>query len=199
MKRKKTNCINYIQNYGMSIYKVDGIKSGQLFICVATAANPCALAVTEAEEKTLPVLLLVLAYIYMKGGQLSDRELFAHYSNWYDSTFSSFRPDSVLGLLEKCDIRNAETGEPHPLFGDVRKLVLDVFVKQLYLRKTKQTLEGSNDSQLTLEWGQRAELEFARRDVLEAVAKLMNRSADSFVRQHEELLAAEETANSMVE
>lgn len=102
--------------------------------------------------------------------------------------------DSVLTFLEKCDIRNSESGEPHPQFGDVRKLVLDVFPKLLYVRKTKQTLEGSNDTQLTLEWGQRAELEFSRRDVLNAVAKLMNRSADSFVRQHDELVAAEEQA-----
>lgn len=68
-----------VQNFGMTVYKVDGVKSGQLFLCVATASNPCPSAIGEADEKTLPVLFLVLSYIYMKGGQLTDRE---HNTDW---------------------------------------------------------------------------------------------------------------------
>lgn len=94
----------------------------------------------------------------------------------------------MLAFLDKCDIGATETDHPH--FGDVRKLVLDVFVRQLYLKKTKLTMEASNEVRIQLEWGQRAELEFARKDVLQAVAGLMKRPATAFVQQYEEVRAA---------
>lgn len=50
-------------------------------------------------------------------------------------------------------------------------------------------MEGNTDARLMLDWGQRAELEFARKDVLEAVSQLMNRPASSFLKQSEELRA----------
>lgn len=96
----------------------------------------------------------------------------------------------MFAFLDKCGIISAEATAEHPHFGDVRKLVLDTYAKQLYVKKTKETQEGSADTRLMLEWGQRAELEFPRHSVLAAVAQLMDRPAASFVRQHEELQAA---------
>lgn len=59
----------------MCIYKANAVNSNKLtqFLCVARSANAATTALGEAEQKTLPVLFLVLAYIYMKGGQLSER------------------------------------------------------------------------------------------------------------------------------
>lgn len=60
----------------MSIHRANAINSNKVtqFLCVSRSTNAAASAISAAEQKTLPVLFLVLAYIYMKGGQLSDRK-----------------------------------------------------------------------------------------------------------------------------
>lgn len=112
-----------------------------------------------------------------------------------------FTLDSVFGFLEKCGLHSpdasqavdAAADDDRP-FGDLRKLVLETFVKQMYVRKTKVTTEASNEVSVQLEWGQRAELELSKRDVLAAVAQLMGRTAVSFQKQQSDLQAADELA-----
>lgn len=58
----------------MAVFRVEGTKTGQQFLCVATESNPSKLGRNAAQTKTLPVLFLVLAYIFMKGGILSERK-----------------------------------------------------------------------------------------------------------------------------
>lgn len=195
----------------MCIYKADAVNSNKStqFLCVARSANAASTALGEAEQKTLPVLFLVLAYIYMKGGQLSERNYYCQpLICAYNHHLFLIDADSVFGFLEKCGLPVCSSGTGNSgnvdhsgddatrPFGDVRKLVLDTFAKQMYIRKTKTTTEASNEVLVTLAWGQRAELEFARRDVLEAVAQLMGRPAESFAKQFDECRQAELAASA---
>lgn len=121
--------------------------------------------------------------------------------------------DAVMSFLEKCGLPVSLSGpggnssgtvdhsgeDATRPSGDVRKLVLDTFAKQMYIRKTKTTTEASNEVLVTLSWGQRAELEFARREVLEAVAQLMSRPAESFAKHFDECRQAELAASAETE
>lgn len=73
--------------------------------------------------------------------------------------------------------------------------MLDTFVKQLYILKTKTTQEANKDVVVTLSWGQRAELEFTRLDVLGAVAQVMGRTPESFAKHFRECQQADIAAS----
>ncbi|KAG5684095.1 hypothetical protein PVAND_013344 [Polypedilum vanderplanki] len=60
----------------------------------------------------------------------------------------------------------------------------EIFIKQLYLKRNKVEIEGKNDAYFTLSWGERAKLEFDKKQILEAVAKIMEKSPQAFINQY---------------
>lgn len=60
-------------------------------------------------------------------------------------------------------------------------------IRQLYLQRRKQDTEGQTEPLVYYSWGQRALLEFDKKKVLEAVAKLLNKPSSNFVLQHQEV------------
>lgn len=60
----------------MVIYKAATTTSSSIaqFICISRTAHAAAEGLGDAEARQMPVLFLVLAYIYMKGGQLAERK-----------------------------------------------------------------------------------------------------------------------------
>lgn len=89
--------------------------------------------------------------------------------------------DSLFDFLETLHI---ERDEVHPYFGDVNKYIKEIFPKQHYLRRQKMEIEGVNEERINLKWGQRAEEEFDKKELLQAVCRIMGKPAQSFVNQY---------------
>lgn len=134
------------QVYGLAVYRVLGIKTGQQYLCVSTEPNPSLLGRSSAHTKTLPVLFLVLAYIFMKGGILSDSKIVGFFPvSMFKNNIKKIRLlGAILSFLEKVGIE-CEDAATSTEFGNVKKLLTDTFVKQMYLTKTKTITEPNND------------------------------------------------------
>jgi hypothetical protein len=94
----------------------------------------------------------------------------------------------IFQFLEQIEISDRET---HPVFGDVAKLVREIFPRQLYLKRTKVEIEGVNEVQLHVTWGVRAEKEFNKKEVLKAVADMMKKSPANYANQYHEAYGEE--------
>ncbi|NXH34144.1 NSE3 protein, partial [Myiagra hebetior] len=101
----------------------------------------------DKEKEKMGLLLVILSFIFMKGNLVKDSAL------W-----------EFLNLLR------VYPGKQHRVFGDVRKLVMDEFVRQKYLEATQIPL--TDPPEFKFQWGPRAEKETSRKDVLNFVAKV---------------------------
>lgn len=86
----------------------------------------------------------------------------------------------LLQFLEKLNI---DVQESHAVFGEVSKLIKETFTRQLYLKRVKVEIEGVNELQIHFSWGPRAELEFDKKQVLQAVSEIMQKSPAAFINQ----------------
>ncbi|XP_074114945.1 non-structural maintenance of chromosomes element 3 homolog isoform X2 [Cotesia typhae] len=126
----------------------------------------------EAREQTL--LFLVLSFIFMcaennQNAIVVEDELWEFFMN--------------LNII-------SEDESQHSYFGNVKSLISDKFVKQLYLIKSKQR---ETDSVL-FEWGPRANYELDRKSVLKFVSKIYNCPMENFVKQYKAMKVYERSA-----
>lgn len=87
------------------------------------------------------LLSLVLSYIFMKGGSISDRKQLPLNKCFLILMFT-FRTGAVFVFLKRFGISD---DEEHPIHGNIRKKIHDIYPRQFYLVKTKVTEESSND------------------------------------------------------
>lgn len=97
------------------------------------------------------LLIIVLTLIFMSGNVIPD------------GTF--WHALSKLGI---------EQGTKHPELGDVRKLIMTEFVRQMYLDVTRTP--GSDPPQYTIQWGPRACQETKKMKLLEFVTDIYGKS-----------------------
>lgn len=95
---------------------------------------------------------------------------------------------------------NINTNDPDPVYGDVPKMIREKFARQLYLKRFKAEMEGSNEPVMHLSWGARADKEFDKMEILKAVGEIMNKSPVTFINQYHEATKGEEEQeeNSMI-
>ncbi|XP_055912703.1 melanoma-associated antigen D2 [Eupeodes corollae] len=147
--------------YGILLKTVPETKSGKLYICVSKFTAVSSNEYNETQRSQLTLLFLVLSYIFMRGIPVSQ----------------DFLEEFLKGLHIYFD-------KTHPYFGsNIKKLITDTFVKQLYLKKTKSDKDAI-ENELFYTWGYRSEEEFSKKDVLDAVSKLLNKPAKQFVLQY---------------
>lgn len=147
--------------YGILLKTVPETKSGKQFICVSKFAAVSSLEYDELQRSHITLLFLVLSYIYMKGIPIAEESL----------------EEFLKGLRIYFD-------RPHPFFGsNIKKLITETFVKQLYLKKVKSDSDSVENTHF-YSWGYRSEVEFPQREVLDAVSKLLNKPAKHFVLQY---------------
>ncbi|XP_014779807.1 non-structural maintenance of chromosomes element 3 homolog [Octopus bimaculoides] len=102
---------------------------------------------SEEESAKLGLLFNILAIIYMNGGVISDSDLWK--------------------ALRKLGV---DPDVHHEVFGDVKKLLTEEFVRQYYLEYVRQS--NSEPIQYEFHWGFRAEKELQKKDVLLYVSKI---------------------------
>lgn len=96
-------------------------KSGKFYL-ITSEFESCGSAedCTGAQREDLRLLLIVLSYIFMKGGKVIEQTLF--------------------GILQRLHI----DGDYHAHFGYFRKKITETFVKQQYLKREKIEMEAGN-------------------------------------------------------
>lgn len=146
------------QVYGYELIETDRNKT---FILVSTITCGSILDISEDYRRKYSLLYLVLGYIFMKNGEVPEQGL------W--------------DFLAKLNI--TDEGE-HNFFGNVRKLITETFMKQAYLIRKKQIVEGMNDDRYFFVWGARAEHELPKKDILESICKLMGKPSICYITQH---------------
>lgn len=139
-------------------------KSYKQYICVSDFALSSLEAMNDESQTQLSLLYIIIAYIFMKGRAIEE------------TTLSVFL-DSI----------NIDLQEPHDYFGNVKKLISETFVNQLYLKKITIALESKTEGVVAYDIGERARYEFRKRDLLNSVATLMNKPMEFFVAQYEEV------------
>ncbi|NWR26281.1 NSE3 protein, partial [Emberiza fucata] len=113
------------------------------------------------EKEKMGLLLVTLSFIFMKGSSVKDGAL------W-----------EFLHLLR------VYPGKQHSVFGDVKKLVTEEFVRQKYLEVTPIPL--TDPPEFKFQWGPRAEKETPKKDVLNFVAKIQGKDPTFWASQYAE-------------
>lgn len=106
--------------YDLELQTIKDERNNKFLLCTSTAAaSP--IEYTHSQRIEMRLLLLVLAYIFMKGGSVLEHTLF--------------------GFLRKINVDN-ESGAS--FLGSYKKHITETFVKQLYLKKSQVQMETGN-------------------------------------------------------
>ncbi|XP_013791154.1 non-structural maintenance of chromosomes element 3 homolog [Limulus polyphemus] len=125
---------------------------------------------SEEENGKTGLLFFILSLIFMNGNVVLDNVM------W--TTLKRLGLDHEVG--------------PHPLFGDIKKLVTQEFVRQQYMEYTR--IPGSDPALYEFRWGPRAELELSKKELLEFVCYLYgnNMKPEQWTSQYQDVLRSEE-------
>ncbi|NXU64216.1 NSE3 protein, partial [Horornis vulcanius] len=149
--------------FGLQLVEIDSKRHTYILINNEPRAESKYLCRDKEKEK-MGLLLIILSFIFMKGNSVKDSAL------W-----------EFLHLLR------VYPGKEHQVFGDVRKLVTEEFVRQKYLEITPIPL--TDPPEFKYQWGPRAEKEISKKDVLNAVAKIQGKDPTFWASQYSEAQA----------
>ncbi|NXY63082.1 NSE3 protein, partial [Callaeas wilsoni] len=149
-----------LQVFGLQLVEI-GIKPHTYILInnLPRAEGEC--LCRDKEKEKMGLLLVILSFIFMKGNSVKDSAL------W-----------EFLHLLR------VYPGKQHRVFGDVRKLVTEEFVRQKYLEATPIPL--TDPPEFKYQWGPRAEKEISKKDVLNFVAKIQAKDPTFWASQYSE-------------
>ncbi|NXW64470.1 NSE3 protein, partial [Eurystomus gularis] len=115
----------------------------------------------DNQTAKLGLLIVILSFIFMKGNSAKD--------------------SAVWEFLRRLRVQPSER---HEVFGDVKKLVTEEFVRQKYLEITPIPL--TDPPEFTYQWGPRAAKETSKKDVLRFVAKIQGKDPTFWMSQYKE-------------
>ncbi|NXF00098.1 NSE3 protein, partial [Menura novaehollandiae] len=113
----------------------------------------------DKEKAKMGLLIVILSFIFMKGNSVKD--------------------SAVWEFLHRLRVY---PGKQHKVFGDVRKLVTEEFVRQKYLEITSIPL--TDPPEFKYQWGPRAAKEASKKDVLNFVAKIQGKNPTFWTSQY---------------
>ncbi|XP_058148054.1 melanoma-associated antigen D2 isoform X2 [Dasypus novemcinctus] len=144
-----------IERAGYSLEKVFGIqlkeidKNDHLYILLSTLEpTDAGILGTTKDSPKLGLLMVLLSIIFMNGNRSSEAVIWE--------------------VLRKLGLR---PGVHHSLFGDVKKLITDEFVKQKYLDYAR--VPNSNPPEYEFFWGLRSYYETSKMKVLKFACKIL--------------------------
>ncbi|XP_069007881.1 necdin-like 2 [Embiotoca jacksoni] len=156
--RKATRTFDEV--FGLKLVEID--TKNHIFILVnnletAEGASP----ITSPTNPKTGLLFVILSVIFMKGGAVRENLI------W--NTLKKLRVDS---------------GRKHELFGDVKKVVTEEFVRQRYVQYER--IPHTEPVEHEFRWGQRADLEVSKAKILEFVGKVFEQDPQSWSQQYKE-------------
>ncbi|XP_075146401.1 necdin, MAGE family member [Haematobia irritans] len=158
------------ETYGILLADVPDTKSGKAVICYSEDNGKSSLLYDEEQQKHLTLLFVVLSYLFMRG---SDAP---HNNNTTEEDLINF----LNGIRIHFDAH-------HDYFGNIKKLITETFVKQLYLKREKVVSDLESEIKIYYSWAFRAHVEFDKKLVLEATAKILKKPPSFFVAKYEEV------------
>lgn len=162
-----------IERAGYSLEKVFGIqlkeidKNDHLYILLSTLEpTDAGILGTTKDSPKLGLLMVLLSIIFMNGNRSSEAVIWE--------------------VLRKLGLR---PGIHHSLFGDVKKLITDEFVKQKYLDYAR--VPNSNPPEYEFFWGLRSYYETSKMKVLKFACKVQKKDPKEWAAQYREAMEAD--------
>ncbi|XP_053666111.1 non-structural maintenance of chromosomes element 3 homolog [Anopheles marshallii] len=155
--------------YGYRLVEVESKGQKTMILCSTIGTSSMA-ELNDNYRRKYTFLFVILGYIFMKNGTIPERMLWEFLQ--------------TIGIDEE---------QEHSYFGEPKKL-LELFVKQVYVLRFKQTMEGMNEESVFLSWGARANNEVSKREIFESMCKLMNRKPSDFKSQYIETQGLTDTS-----
>ncbi|XP_007956637.1 melanoma-associated antigen D2 [Orycteropus afer afer] len=162
-----------IERAGYSLEKVFGIqlkeidKNDHLYILLSTLEpTDAGILGTTKDSPKLGLLMVLLSIIFMNGNRSSEAVIWE--------------------VLRKLGLR---PGVHHSLFGDVKKLITDEFVKQKYLDYAR--VPNSNPPEYEFFWGLRSYYETSKMKVLKFACKVQKKDPKEWAAQYQEAMEAD--------
>ncbi|XP_067412319.1 non-structural maintenance of chromosomes element 3 homolog [Emydura macquarii macquarii] len=112
----------------------------------------------------LGLLTVILSFIFMKGNAVKE--------------------SAVWEMLRRLRV---DPGEKHDVFGDVKKLVIEEFVRQKYLEYNR--MPHTDPPEFEFQWGARAAKETSKMQILHFIAKIQSKDPKAWITQYNEAAA----------
>ncbi|XP_012682896.1 necdin-like 2 [Clupea harengus] len=161
----KRVCRTFEQVFGLKLVEIDS-KSHVYILTNKLESLPEEPVSMVPTSPKYGLLFTILSVIFMKGGVVKEA--------------------LVWNFMKKLRV---DPGERHDLFGDVKKLVTDEFVRQKYLEIAR--IPHTDPVEFEFRWGVRAEKEVSKKKLLEIVGELFDQDPHSWTQQYREAAAAE--------
>ncbi|XP_048347028.1 non-structural maintenance of chromosomes element 3 homolog [Sphaerodactylus townsendi] len=158
------------QVFGMELVEIDPKSRSYILV---SKLPPLERDSSNQDENTpkIGLLLIILSVIFMKAGVAKE--------------------PAVWEVLRRLRV---DPGEKHKVFGDVKKLITEEFVRQKYLEYNR--LPHTDPPEFEFRWGPRAAKETSKKQILQFVAKIQNKDPTFWMSQYNEAEAEAGAAGS---
>ncbi|XP_050790939.1 non-structural maintenance of chromosomes element 3 homolog isoform X1 [Gopherus flavomarginatus] len=161
------------QVFGLQLVEID--PRNHVYILVSNLPR---LAVENLKQDDctakLGLLTVILSFLFMKGNAAKE--------------------SAVWEMLRRLRV---DPGVRHEVFGDVKKLVTEEFVRQKYLEYNR--VPHTDPPEFELQWGARAVKETSKMQILRFVAKIQNKDPRAWSTQYTEAAAEEAAVGGLFE
>ncbi|XP_054848128.1 non-structural maintenance of chromosomes element 3 homolog isoform X1 [Eublepharis macularius] len=179
---------NLQQVFGMELVEIDPKHHTYILI----SKLPHLERESSKEDENTPkmgLLLVILSLIFMKGNVAKECKFPATPAQPTSLLPSVPNPPLLLSLplaavWEVLRRLRVDPGEKHKIFGDVKKLVTEEFVRQKYLEYNR--LPHTDPPEFEFRWGPRAIKETSKKQILQFVSKMQNKDPTFWTNQYNE-------------
>ncbi|XP_064861178.1 necdin-like 2 [Oncorhynchus nerka] len=159
---KRVGCV-FETVFGLKLVEIDSKNHVYILINKLEQLEGESLNMSPSNPKT-GLLFVILSIVFMKGGVVKE--------------------SMVWNTLKKLRV---DQGERHEIFGDVKKVVTDEFVRQRYLEYVR--IPHTEPLEFEFRWGQRADMEVSKVKLLEFIGQLHEQDPQSWTQQYREATA----------
>ncbi|XP_055788748.1 necdin-like 2 [Salvelinus fontinalis] len=149
--------------FGLKLVEIDSKNHVYILINKLEQLEGESVNMNPSNPKT-GLLFVILSIVFMKGGVVKE--------------------SMVWNTLKKLRV---DQGERHEMFGDVKKLVTDEFVRQRYLEYVR--IPHTEPLEFEFRWGQRADMEVSKVKLLEFIGQLHEQDPQSWTQQYRDATA----------
>ncbi|KAM5195013.1 trophinin isoform 2-T2 [Hipposideros larvatus] len=149
-------------------------KQSSLYILISTQESSAGILGTTKDTPKLGLLMVILSVIFMNGNKANEAVIWE--------------------VLRKLGLR---PGVRHSLFGEVRKLITDEFVKQKYLEYKR--VPNSRPPEYEFFWGLRSYHETSKMKVLKFACKVQKKDPKDWAAQYREAVEMDVQAAAVAE
>ncbi|KAH0628866.1 hypothetical protein JD844_010467 [Phrynosoma platyrhinos] len=167
------------QVFGLEVVEIDPKYHTYILISKLPPLEEDVMTEDENSPK-MGLLIIILSLIFMRGNVAKESAVWEMLRR-LQVECSGY----LLAGLRKGGLgMGVGNGKKHRIFGDVKKLVTDEFVKQKYLEYIR--LPHTDPPEFEFRWGPRAAKETSKKQILQFVAKIQNKNPKTWMNQYNE-------------